>query len=47
MIKSAQVKFCAVIRKELPKDIALQPGTRRYNAVVARTLELIRGLLSK
>jgi len=39
MTKSAREKFCAAIRQELPKNIPLQPGIKRYNAIAAKILE--------
>ena len=45
MTKSVRVRFYAAIRKELSKNLALQPGIRRYNAVVVKISELTKALL--
>jgi hypothetical protein len=38
MTRSARERFYAAIRRELPGNIPLQPGIKRYNAIAAKIL---------
>jgi hypothetical protein len=38
MTRLARERFCAAIRQELPENIPLQPGIKRYNAIAAKIL---------